>query len=246
MGRVIMSAAVSLDGFIAYDDNTIGPLFDWYNNGDVPFTFSDEDRVFSVTRPTADFLTELATRHRCRGDRPPLFDFTNGWNGVPAAGDHVFVVTHEPPTDWEFTDAAPFTFVDSVRGAVEQARAFAGERDVSLTAGDIGGQALREGLVDTVVLNLVPAVLGSGRRFFGAGGYSRTRSCWRTPPTWSRATGSSTSPTTSGGDLVVASGPGGTSYGRKSRVRNPYDVRQLSPRGRPAPARARRRRSRRR
>jgi hypothetical protein len=30
-----------------------------------------------------------------------LFDLTNGWNGRPAAGDHVFVVTHRPPTDWE-------------------------------------------------------------------------------------------------------------------------------------------------
>ena len=46
----------------------------------------------------------------------------------------------------------------------------AGDRNVSITAGDIGGQALREGLVDQVVLNLVPAVLGAGRPFFGSGG----------------------------------------------------------------------------
>jgi hypothetical protein len=30
-----------------------------------------------------------------------VFDMTNGWNGKPAAGEHVFVVTHRPPTDWE-------------------------------------------------------------------------------------------------------------------------------------------------
>ncbi len=49
-------------------------------------------------------------------------------------------------------------------------RPAAGDRDVSLSAGDIGGQALRLGLDDRVVLNLVPAVLGSGVPFFGAGG----------------------------------------------------------------------------
>jgi hypothetical protein len=35
---------------------------------------------------------------------------TNGWNGNPAVGEAVFVVTHEPPTNWPFPDA-PFTFV---------------------------------------------------------------------------------------------------------------------------------------
>jgi len=41
-----------------------------------------------------------------------VFDLTGGWDGVPAAGEHVFVVTHRPPTDWEYADTAPFTFVD--------------------------------------------------------------------------------------------------------------------------------------
>jgi dihydrofolate reductase len=80
----------------------------------------------------------------------------------------VFVVTHSAPTDWALASGAPFTFVtDGVRSAVEQARGFAGDRDVSVTAGDIGRQALGEGLVDEVVLNLAPVVFGSGVRFFG-------------------------------------------------------------------------------
>jgi dihydrofolate reductase len=98
-----------------------------------------------------------------------LFDQTNGWGGVPAAGDHVFVVTHAPPTDWEFADIAPFTFVtDGVAAAIVQAREFAGERDVDVAAGEIGGQALRLGLIDQVVMNVVPVVFGGGRPFFGA------------------------------------------------------------------------------
>ena len=47
-----------------------------------------------------------------------VFDQTNGWDGEAVAGDHVFVVTHEPPTDWEYADTAPFTFVtDGVESA---------------------------------------------------------------------------------------------------------------------------------
>jgi hypothetical protein len=47
MGKTIMGAVVFLDGFIADDNDDVGPLF----------------------------------------------DLTNGWNGKPAAGEHVFVVT---------------------------------------------------------------------------------------------------------------------------------------------------------
>ena len=170
MARTSIFAAVSLDGFIAADDDTVGPLFDWYQNGDVPITFSDEDRVFHTTQATADFLRSTATSIAAVVIGRRLFDLTDGWGGVPANGEHVFVVTHEPPTDWAYRDTAPFTFVtDGVRSAIEQAKAFAGDRDVSVSAGQIGGQAIREGLIDYVVLNLVPAVLGSGVPFFGEG-----------------------------------------------------------------------------
>jgi dihydrofolate reductase len=38
-----------------------------------------------------------------------------------------------------------------------------------IRAGQIGGQALRLGLIDEVVVHLVPAVFGSGRPFFATG-----------------------------------------------------------------------------
>lgn len=171
MGRAIMFAAVSLDGYIAREDDSVGPLFDWYGNGDVPVTFSDESRVFHTTAETAEFLRSTAPRMAAGVFGRRLFDHTNGWEGVPPNGEHGFVVTHEVPTDWPHLGSAPFTFVtDGVRSAVEQAKAFAGDRDISVAAGDVGGQALREGLVDQVVVNLVPVVLGSGRPYFGSGG----------------------------------------------------------------------------
>ena len=57
-----------------------------------------------------------------------LFDLTDGWDGKPAAGEHVFVVTHRPPTDGEHADTAPFTFVDGVEEAIAAAQEFAGDR----------------------------------------------------------------------------------------------------------------------
>ena len=35
MGAVVMHAVASMDGYIADTDDEVGPLFDWYFNGDV-------------------------------------------------------------------------------------------------------------------------------------------------------------------------------------------------------------------
>jgi dihydrofolate reductase len=167
MGQVIASAAMSLDGFVADADDAVGPLFDWYNNGDVAITGADPDRVFHVTEATAGYLRAAWANIGAAVIGRRLFDLTNGWNGRPAIGDHVFVVTHQPPVGWPFP-GAPFTFVtDGLVSAIAQARAFAGSRDVALTAGNLTGQALAAGLVDEVSVNLVPVVFGSGVRFFG-------------------------------------------------------------------------------
>jgi dihydrofolate reductase len=83
--------------------------------------------------------------------------------------EHVFVVTHDQPTDWEHADTAPFTFVDGVEKAIAAAREFAGDRGVDVAAGQIGSQALKLGLIDQVVVNVVPVVFGSGRPFFATG-----------------------------------------------------------------------------
>ncbi|MGX5653164.1 dihydrofolate reductase family protein [Geodermatophilus nigrescens] len=170
MGAVVLFAAVSLDGFVGRDDDMPGPLFDWYGNGDVELTFSDPARPFRVTAPTAGFLRELAGRVGVMVCGRRLFDLTDGWGGVPPNGEHVVVVTHRPADDWPHRGTAPFTFAPDVPAAVERARELAGNRDVTVSAGDVGGQALRAGLVDRVVLAQVPVVLGSGRPYFGAGG----------------------------------------------------------------------------
>lgn len=166
MSKVIASAAVSLDGCIADTEDAVGPLFDFYNNGPVEVFGTDKGRAFKVSQETADYINSVWPTVGATVIGRRLFDLTNGWHGVPAVGDHVFVVTHEPPTDWPFPDA-PFTFVNGVEDAINQAKDFAGDRAVSLTAGNLTGQALAAGLVDEIVLNLVPVVFGTGIPFFG-------------------------------------------------------------------------------
>ena len=173
MGRTIMGAVVSLDGFIADVHDDVGPLFDWFSNGDVEWTWTeDQDPPCRTTQASRDFVKEVYPRIGAVVIGRRLFDHTDGWGGVPPAGDHVVVVTHEAPTDWKHLGTAPFTFVtDGVEAAIARARELAGDgRDVDVAAGEIGGQALRLGLIDQVVMNVVPVVFGAGRPFFGAVG----------------------------------------------------------------------------
>ena len=169
MGKTIMGAVVSLDGFMADDNDGVGPLFDWAGNGDVAWSFPGGPDELHSTQASADFMRSVYRNEAAVVIGRRVFDLTNGWDGVPAAGEHVFVVTHRPPTDWEYAGTAPFTFVDGVEQAIAAAREFAGDRDVDVAAGQIGGQALALGLIDQVVLNLVPVVFGSGRPFFATG-----------------------------------------------------------------------------
>jgi dihydrofolate reductase len=164
-----MGAVVSLDGFIADDNDEVGPLFDWYGNGDVTWSFPGSFGESRSTRASADFMRSQYRDEAANVIGRRVFDLTNGWDGRPAAGDHVFVVTHQPPTDWEYADTAPFTFIDGVEEAIAAAKEFAGDRDVDVAAGQIGSQALKLGLIDQVVVNQVPVVFGSGRPFFATG-----------------------------------------------------------------------------
>jgi dihydrofolate reductase len=169
MGKTVMGGVVSLDGFIADDNDDVGPLFDWYGNGDVTWAFEGADYECRTTQASADFMQSHYRDLAAVVIGRRLFDLTNGWNGKPAAGEHVFVVTHRPPTDWEHADTAPFTFVDGVEKAIATAKEFAGDRLVDVAAGQIGSQALELGLIDQVVVNQVPVVVGSGRPFFATG-----------------------------------------------------------------------------
>ncbi|MFJ9821432.1 hypothetical protein ACIRU3_40525 [Streptomyces sp. NPDC101151] len=57
-------------------------------------------------------------------------DLPNGRNGKAAAGEHVFVVTHEPSADREHGGTTPFTFVNGVEVPISSARNYADDRIV--------------------------------------------------------------------------------------------------------------------
>jgi hypothetical protein len=57
MGRVIMHAVASVDGFIADEDDDVGPLFEWYCNGDLPIV---DDAPFRLgERSHCQFMFQL-------------------------------------------------------------------------------------------------------------------------------------------------------------------------------------------
>src|SRR5688500_2620709 len=104
MARVIASETVSLDGLIDDDHDRVGPLVARCGNGDERCQGGDPDRVLQVSAASAAYLAETWSRIRVAVIGRRLFDLTNGWNGRPAVGDAVFVVTHEPPTGWAFPE----------------------------------------------------------------------------------------------------------------------------------------------
>jgi dihydrofolate reductase len=173
MAKVVMQAVVSVDGFIAYPDDSVGPLFEWYGNGDVTIHANDQ-WSFKVSQASADYVRRFWNDIRCTVIGRHLFDTTDGWKGVPAAGEQLVVITHRPlPAEWleRFPDA-PFHTAGSVEEGIARAKELAGDGLVCVTAGDVGGQAFAAGLVDEVAMDVVPVVLGEGVRFFG--GHSGT------------------------------------------------------------------------
>jgi dihydrofolate reductase len=169
MGQVIANASMSLDGYIAKDDNTIGRLFDWLQNGPVEMPTATDSITLRMSPPSAEYMRRWVEGLGALVCGRTLFDFTDGWGGRHTMDVPVVVVTHRVPTDWvRAHPEAPFNFVtEGVEAAMATAQKIAGERTVAVTAGTIAGQCLELGLLDAVAIDLVPVVMGRGRPFFG-------------------------------------------------------------------------------
>jgi dihydrofolate reductase len=169
VATVMMHAVVSVDGFIADENDDVGPLFDWYFNGDMPIVAeAAEERhaPFRVSKRSHEYVSAMWGSIGATVQGRHLFDLTNGWEGEPPAGDHLVVVSHRPkPDGWH--PEADVPFFEDVVAAVEEAKARAGDRVVAVCAGNVGGQALALGLVDEVAMDVVPVVFGTGKRYFG-------------------------------------------------------------------------------
>jgi len=170
MTSVVTGHSTSLDGCIAgADDSPQQPLgvggdrlFDWFSDGDTPSRFYPD---FRMSAPSAAFFDEYAARVGAVVTGGRTYDVSEAWGGRgPLPGRPLFVMTHEVPTQVPSGDP-PYTFVtDGIEHAIELARVAAQDKDVDLMGASTVRQALRAGLLDELIIHLVPVVLGRGAR----------------------------------------------------------------------------------
>jgi dihydrofolate reductase len=166
MGKVTAVLSMSLDGFIAAPDDTVPHIFDWYENGEVRVEWPGNDMVSNVTPASAEHLKIIMGGVGALVVGRRVFDITDGWGGHHPAGVPVFVVSHRGPDGWTH-DPSLTTFVnDGVASAVEQAQAVAGDKSIGVAGPNIAQQCLDLGLLDEIVVQLVPVLLGDGIPFF--------------------------------------------------------------------------------
>jgi dihydrofolate reductase len=170
MTSVLTALSTSLDGFIAgADDSPKQPLgvggerlFAWLSDGDTPSQFNP---MFKMSAVSAAFFDEGVARVGAAITGRRTYDVSEAWGGSgPMPGIPLFVVTHHVPESVPPGDP-PYTFVtEGIERAVAQARTAAAGKDVFLQGATIVQQCLRAGLMDELVISLVPVVLGRGVR----------------------------------------------------------------------------------
>ena len=190
MSTLRLNIAMSLDGFVAGPgqsvENPLGiggmRLHEWafalatWRASHGMEGGEDNESTAVVEERLANVGAGVMGRNMFGGGPGPWGDDPwNGWWGDEPPFHHpVFVVTHHarPPLALEGTT---FTFVtDGIASALDQARAAADGRDVSLGGGaEVAREYLAAGLVDEMEIDLVPILLGDGERLFdglGLGG----------------------------------------------------------------------------
>lgn len=170
MGIVTADLAVSLDGYSAGHDQSLehpfGPLagerlHTWmFEYGD-----AHQAEVAAVVGAGA----YLMGRNMFSPGRGPWdLDWKGWWGENPPYHGPVFVLTHHPRDPIPMAGGTTFHFVtDGVEHALAQARAAAGDRDISIAGGATTlNEYLAAGHVDELRLHVVPFTLGSGTRVF--------------------------------------------------------------------------------
>lgn len=162
MSTIGTALSMSLDGFIAGPGGGAGGLHDWLTAGQIPSRFSPG---FTMARPSAEFFDEgiAATGAVIAGRQ--TYDVSEAWGGRgPVPGLPLVVLTHRVPERVP-AGAPPYTFVtDGIEAAVKQARALADGKNVHLMGASVVQQSIRAGLLDELIISLVPKVLGHGVR----------------------------------------------------------------------------------
>jgi dihydrofolate reductase len=145
-GKVVVNRAMSLDGFIAGP----GHAMDWI------FEHLTADAVLEVMEATGAML--IGRRTYEVGKR--MADSAEG--GGTYDGGAKFVLTHKPPDEPDPT----VTFLTcGLEEAVATARRAAGDKNLEILGADVAAQCLQQGLVDEILVYVLPVLLGDGVRF---------------------------------------------------------------------------------
>jgi dihydrofolate reductase len=163
MGKTIFDISMSLDGFITASNQTpeqpLGDggqhLHDW--------AFGADETNRQLLERAVEDLGAVICGRRTYNDSMPWWG-ADGPTGL--ARRPVFVVTHQAPA--RPAPGSVYQFVtDGIKGALDQARAAAGDKDVTIMGGaDLGRQFIAAGLVDEISIHVVPVLFGTGTRMF--------------------------------------------------------------------------------
>ena len=170
MATVIVQAVASLDGFIARPDDLPGPIFDWYEAGDVDAAGSTPTTSFHVSQQSGRLPRHLR-RPAASVIGRHLFDFVDGWGGhadrratASSWSPTATPTSGRSATPRRRTRSAPTASRTPCASATEHA----GDGTVLVCAGEVGGQVVAAGLADEVAIDLAPVFLGRGKRFLGS------------------------------------------------------------------------------
>ena len=157
-GRVVVNRSMSLDGFIAGPGDTMNWIFD--------FVAPDASWMLEIAAATGAMLVGRRTHEvgkRMQADRERGSGASD--EGYPVSGP-VFVLTHEPPDP---PDQGVTFLSGDIGDAVGTALAAAGGKNLEILGADVAGQCLGRGLVDEILVYVLPLLLGDGIPFSAPG-----------------------------------------------------------------------------
>jgi dihydrofolate reductase len=143
---------MSLDGFIAGP----GHSMDWGGGRPLAHFVARED-LAEIAAATGAMLIGRRTwdvGRRMHADDPGSMDY-------PFSGPF-FLLTHRPP---EPPEPNVTILSGDIGAAVATALAAAGGRNLEILGADVAGQCLAHGLVDEILVYVLPVLLGEGIRF---------------------------------------------------------------------------------
>ena len=184
MSRLKVTITMSLDGFVAGPNQTekdpLGVGGEQLHQWLVPLqafreTHGEQGGEVNASTPIAEEIlgnvgATIMGRNMFGGGPGPWGDdaWQGYWGDDPPYHHPVFVLTHHAREPLELEGGTTFNFVtDGIESAFEQARTAAGDEVVSIGGGaNVVQQYLAAGLIDEIVISLVPILLGGGARLF--------------------------------------------------------------------------------